>query len=233
MATSATLLPRVNARIWLRGVLAPLIMLPLIFLPAGTFEYWQGWVYLALNFGVVLTTIYALRGNAELIQERLKPGQGMKDFDKVYFGLTTPLYLGGVMLAAFDAARVHWSPSFPLWVYALSIALFVLGQGIFLWAKVVNKFFSSVVRIQTERGQTVCHSGPYQYVRHPGYAASAVWTLAAPLMLGSLWALIPAAISVLLLVWRTAQEDAVLRDELPGYAAYLQDVKYRLVPGVW
>lgn len=207
--------------------------MPLIFLPAGTLDYWQGWVYLFLNLGVVVATIFFLRRNPALIQERLKPGQGMKTFDKIYFAVSTPLYLGGVILAALDAGRFGWSPALPVWAYAVSIALFLVGQGIFLWAKVVNQYFSSVVRIQTERGHTVCRAGPYQYVRHPGYAASAAWTLAAPLILGSLWALIPAIISVVLLIWRTDKEDEVLQKELMGYSDYARAVKYRLVPRVW
>lgn len=224
---------KISARVWIRGLLAPLILIPLIFISAGTFEYWQGWVYFLLNVGVVLTTIYFLRNNPQLIEERLNPGQGMKRFDKVYFGLSTPLYLGGIILAALDAGRFGWGPELSLWVYVASIGLFVLGQGIFLWAKVVNQFFSSVVRIQSERGQAVCREGPYRYVRHPGYAGSIIWTLTAPLILGSLWALVPAAISVVLLVWRTDKEDAVLQKELAGYADYTQEVKYRLVPKVW
>jgi protein-S-isoprenylcysteine O-methyltransferase Ste14 len=231
-ATTATA-RRPGRQIWLRGLLAPLILVPLIFIPAGTLSYWQGWVYLALNLGVVFVTIYALRSNPELIQERLKPGKGMKRFDKVYFGLTTPLYLFGVILAALDAGRFNWSPPLPWWVYAVGIALFVAGQGIFLWAKVVNRFFSSVVRIQTERGHAVCRGGPYRYVRHPGYSGSLVWTLAAPLILGSVWALLPAVLSDALLIWRTAKEDETLRRELIGYSDYAGRVKYRLVPGIW
>lgn len=230
---SMTSTSRPGANVWLRGLLAPLILIPLIFFPAGTWEYWQGWVYLVLNVGVVFVTLYALRGDTELIQERLKPGQGMMRFDKFYFGLSTPLYLGGVVLASYDGGKFGWSPALPGWLYALSIALFVGGQAAFLWCKLTNRYFSSVVRIQTERGHTVCREGPYHYVRHPGYAVSSVWTLAMPLMLGSLWALIPAILSVALLVWRTGKEDAFLHKDLPGYAVYAQEVKYRLVPGIW
>lgn len=220
-------------KIVIRGLAGVLSLFVLVFVSAGTFDYWQGWLYIILNMGVILGTLFALRNNPQLIEERLAPKQGMKDWDMLYFALTTPLYLGGVILAAVDVMRFGWTPELPLWAYAAGIAFFLLGQAIFLWAKKTNAFFSSVVRIQIDRGQTVCREGPYQYVRHPGYVGSLVWTLAAPLLLGSVWALIPALISDLLLVWRTAKEDETLQRELPGYIAYAQQVKYRLVPGIW
>lgn len=224
---------QLGSRVVVRGAAGVLSLFVLVFVSAGTLDYWQGWLYILLNFGVIGVTLYLLRNNPGLIQERLNPKEGMKDWDKVYFALTTPLYLGGVILAGLDAGRFGWSPPLPLWVYAASCAVFILGQAIFLWAKRTNLFFSSVVRIQTDRGQTVCQQGPYRYVRHPGYVGSLLWTLAAPLILGSVWALIPAVLSDLLLIWRTSKEDETLQCELPGYAEYMQRIKYRLVPYVW
>jgi protein-S-isoprenylcysteine O-methyltransferase Ste14 len=101
------------------------------------------------------------------------------------------------------------------------------------WAESVNKFFEPTVRIQTDRGHTVIDSGPYALVRHPGYLAAGLLVLGLPLSLGSYWALVPAALSNVLLVVRTALEDRTLREELPGYKEYTQRVRYRLVPGVW
>jgi protein-S-isoprenylcysteine O-methyltransferase Ste14 len=98
---------------------------------------------------------------------------------------------------------------------------------------VSNKFFSTSVRIQMERDHTVASGGPYRYVRHPGYVGYIVSGFAAPLALGSLWALIPAAITLCLLVVRTALEDRTLQDELDGYREYAARVRYRLLPGVW
>ncbi len=97
----------------------------------------------------------------------------------------------------------------------------------------VNPFFEKTVRIQTERGHHVIDSGPYRYVRHPGYVGLFGWSLSAPLLLGSWWAFIPATLSVFALVIRTALEDQTLRDELAGYEEYVSRVHYRLIPGIW
>jgi protein-S-isoprenylcysteine O-methyltransferase Ste14 len=102
-----------------------------------------------------------------------------------------------------------------------------------LWAKRENKFFSSVVRIQKDRNQTVCKGGPYQYVRHPGYLGGLLYIIATPLLLGSFWGLIPVIIAVILLVIRTYLEDKTLQAELEGYKDYTNEVRYRILPGIW
>lgn len=204
-----------------------------LFIPAGGLDYWQGWVYLGLSLGVLLVTAWVLRDNPQLIRERLKPGAGTKTWDKAYFALSTPLYLVMLVVAGLDVGRFGWTGPLPAWLYALGVAFFLLGQAIFLWAKRVNSFFSAVVRIQTERGQTVCTEGPYRTIRHPGYLGGLLFGLSSPLVLGSLWALVPAALAAVLLVVRTALEDRTLQAELPGYTAYTVEVKHRLVPGIW
>ena len=98
---------------------------------------------------------------------------------------------------------------------------------------VVNPFFEKTVRIQTDRGHRVVDTGPYAYVRHPGYVGFLGWILAAPLLLASVWAIVPALISVVGLVIRTALEDRTLRAELPGYPEYAARVRFRLIPGMW
>ena len=113
------------------------------------------------------------------------------------------------------------------------VAVYLLGQAIFIWARTTNAYFSSVVRIQTERGQTVCREGPYRFVRHPGYVGGILFGLAGPMLLGSMWAVIPQAVAAMLIIWRTHMEDRTLQAELPGYAEYTREVKYRLLPGVW
>ena len=109
----------------------------------------------------------------------------------------------------------------------------MLGFGFGSWALVSNAFFATTVRIQDERGHTVVSDGPYQYVRHPGYAGWGLSWVVTPLMLGSLWALIPAGLGAIALVVRTALEDRMLKEELDGYQDYAQRVRYRLLPGVW
>ena len=99
--------------------------------------------------------------------------------------------------------------------------------------RVSNRFFSTMVRIQADRGQTVATAGPYRYVRHPGYVGYSVSFFGMALALGSLWALVPAVLMACLLVVRTALEDRTLQDELAGYTDYARQVRYRLLPGIW
>jgi len=174
-----------------------------------------------------------VRNNQELISERLKPGEGTKSWDKAYLGTSTVLFLVALVVACLDNGRFIWSPTLPLAVYVIATGLYILGNFFFIWAKTINRFFSSVVRIQTDRGQTVCQEGPYKRIRHPGYLGGMLYTGVTPLLLGSLWAMIPAAVMVVLLVIRASLEDKLLETELMGYREYKQKVKYRILPYIW
>lgn len=191
----------VMAQLVLRGLIAPVIIVVLLLLSAGRMDYWQGWVFMGLNMALLLVNVWAMRQNPELVQERLKPGEGMKGWDKLYFALTTTLYLALLVVAGLDVGRFGWTGDLPWGVYVVAVA--------------------------------VCRDGPYRYVRHPGYVGGLLYMLAGSLVLGSLWALGLQALACVLLVVRTALEDRALQQELPGYAAYAQQVKYRLLPGVW
>ncbi len=98
---------------------------------------------------------------------------------------------------------------------------------------VANAHFATVARVQADKGQTVCDTGPYQYVRHPGYLGAVFHSLAVPLILGSWWGLVAGGLAALFMVLRTALEDRTLHEELPGYTEYAQETRYRLVPGLW
>lgn len=213
----------------LGSTLIPAIM----FLLAGRIDYWQGWVYSALNILILGSTTVILWDKQDLIQERLDPGAGMKTWDKIYFIISTPLYFVTIVIAPLSVGRFRWESGAGVAIESLAIAIYVLGHSLFIWSKRTNKFFSSVVRIQTERGHVVCSDGPYRYIRHPGYLAGIMFGLATPLVLGSYYALIPAAVGAALLVVRTRMEDETLRNELPGYPEYQNRVKYRLLPGIW
>ncbi len=113
------------------------------------------------------------------------------------------------------------------------MAIFIPGAALFSWSMVVNPFFEKTVRIQTDRGHRVIDTGPYAFVRHPGYLGFVGWTLSAPLLLASAWAFVPAVLSVVGIVVRTALEDRTLQAELPGYPEYAARVRSRLIPGVW
>ncbi|MBP1661180.1 MAG: hypothetical protein H6P95_2372 [Candidatus Aminicenantes bacterium] len=136
-------------------------------------------------------------------------------------------------MAGGDARRRHWSSHPKAIVYALVLLVFLAGQALFLWAKRVNLFFSSVVRLQPDRGQTVCREGPYRFCRHPGYLGGLLFGLATPIVLGSYWALIPQGLAALLLIGRTFLEDRMLAKDLLWYSEYREAVPFRLIPGLW
>jgi protein-S-isoprenylcysteine O-methyltransferase Ste14 len=215
-----------------RAVLAPILMIALLFLLAGRWDYWQAWVYIFLN--VVTLTLMATLFTKDrgLIEERLNPKRGIKSWDRIYFSITGPLYFIALVVAGLDA-RFGWSGDLPAYIYWSSVALYLIGQAIFIWARYTNRYFSSVVRIQADRGQTVCEEGPYRYIRHPGYLGGFLFTVTMGLMLGSWWAFIPQLIAALMLIPRTILEDRTLQAELPGYQDYARETRYRLLPGIW
>ncbi|MBE0711215.1 MAG: isoprenylcysteine carboxylmethyltransferase family protein [Candidatus Aminicenantes bacterium] len=219
--------------VWTPGILGIVVMASLIFLSSGHLNYWEGWVYFGFNLVVFVVTARVLRNETGLIAERLNPGKGMKVWDKGYFLLSTPLYFAAVILAGIDAGRRHWTHGPPASLYVLAAVVYVGGQALFLWAKKVNPYFSSVARIQIERGQAVVREGPYRFCRHPGYLGGILFGLATPLVLGSYWALVPQGLAAVLLIVRTVLEDRMLKKELLWYTEYTSAVRFRLVPGVW
>jgi protein-S-isoprenylcysteine O-methyltransferase Ste14 len=230
--TTHTLSQKARTQMVLRAVLAPILMIGLLFLTAGTWHYWQAWVYFFINMIILVLMGTVLTPNSELVEERLHPKEGMKGWDKFYFAVTTPLYIIALVLAGLDQ-RFGWTTNMPLTIYWASVVIYILGQAIFQWARYTNQYFSSVVRIQADRGQTVCKAGPYKYVRHPGYVGGFLFTITVGLVLGSWYASIPQIIAAFMLVWRTAREDKTLQAELPGYKEFTRETKYRLLPGIW
>ncbi len=218
---------------WSRYAAGAVFMAGVLFLSSGRLGYWQGWVFLLVNLIFVALTARVLRNDFGLVAERLHPGRGMKWWDKGYFLFSTPLYGAAIVIAGIDAGRRHWSPDPKTGFYLTGLVLYISGQGLFLWAKKVNPYFSSVVRIQAERGQSVCREGPYRFCRHPGYLGGLLFGLSTPVILGSYWALVPQALAAVLLVGRTLLEDRMLTKDLLWYAEYRQAVRSRLLPGVW
>jgi protein-S-isoprenylcysteine O-methyltransferase Ste14 len=218
---------------WLRYATGTVFMAGVLFLSSGRLDYWQGWVFLLVNLIFVALRARALRNDLGLVAERLYPGKGMKWWDKGYFLFSTPLYGAAIVIAGIDAGRGYWSPDPGTALYVIGLVLYISGRALFLWSMKVNPYFSSVVRIQAERGQTVCREGPYRFCRHPGYLGGLLFGLSTPIILGSYWALIPQALAAVLLVGRTLLEDRMLTKDLLWYAEYRQAVRSRLLPGVW
>jgi protein-S-isoprenylcysteine O-methyltransferase Ste14 len=205
-----------------------------LFVPAGTLAWFKGWLFLFVMVGtIILVSLYLRRVNPEVIAARINRHQGTKRWDRLLVMVfILPTILATLIVAALDDGRYHWLPV-PWWVCVLGYALLIIGMVGVTWAESVNKFFEPTVRIQTDRGHEVIDNGPYAIVRHPGYVFICILIVGISLALGSLWALIPAVLSCLLLVVRTVLEDRMLLTELPGYMDYAQRVRYRLVPGVW
>jgi len=214
-------------------VLIVAFMAVMLFLSSGRLGWMWAWIFIGLNLiGVLINSTILLRYSPETIAERAK-AEGMKDWDKIISGLWAVTYYVLMLLVAGLDTRFGWTPPFALAIYFAGGIVFALGFAFFSWAMISNAYFAAVVRIQAERGQTVCNTGPYRFMRHPGYVGAIAQSLAAPLLLGSLWALIPGGVAALLMVARTALEDQTLHQELDGYREYARQVRYRLLPGIW
>jgi protein-S-isoprenylcysteine O-methyltransferase Ste14 len=214
-------------------LLAPLFVAVFLFLPAGTWAWAKGWLFIGVLAALsIIASLYLWRVNPDILAARINRHQGTEPWDKPVVGSLIVMWLATFPVAALDDERFHWLPV-PWEVCLLGYLLILVGMGISIWAEAVNKFFEPTVRLQTDRGQTVIDSGPYAIVRHPGYVGGMLFFVGTPLALGSLWALIPAVLASLLLVLRTKWEDETLQAKLPGYREYAQRVRYRLLPGVW
>ena len=211
-----------------------LLLAAILFLSSGRLDWVWAWVYLAsFVAGVGIFGILLYRKNPELIAERAEIREGTKRWDRVltfFYGILASVFLQ--LVAGLDK-RFGWSPALPVAAHLAGLALSLIGHALASWAMLENAYFAGTVRIQAGRGHTVCTSGPYRIVRHPGYTGWMVGLLTVPLLLGSLWSLIPGGLAVLLLVVRTVLEDRVLQEELDGYQEYAAQVRYRLVPGIW
>ncbi len=214
-------------------VLLP-ILAALLFIPAGRLDWLMAWILLGVYLaGLFATSLLAARIDPGLARERRKAPEGAKSWDKILINLSNLIFfLVMLPLAGLDR-RFGWSLQVHLAVQIIALGVFVLGYALVGWAMASNCFFSAIVRIQDDRGHAVASGGPYRYVRHPGYVGMITMLLVAPLVLGSLWALLPAGLTTLLYVVRTAMEDKTLHEELTGYAEYAQRVHYRLLPGIW
>ncbi|HZP77066.1 MAG TPA: isoprenylcysteine carboxylmethyltransferase family protein [Pseudolabrys sp.] len=200
-----------------------------LFASAGTLAIPLYWVYFAVIVAFSVLMLATLP--ADLIQERMRPG-GQKVPARLQ--LVSLLLFAHWVLAGLDRGRFHWSDSVPLWLRVVGLLLFAGGLGLFYWAMRVNRFFSSVARIQADRGQVVIDTGPYAVVRHPGYSAAVMLIIGSGLALCSWLAtalLIVAGLPMLFL--RAIGEDRMLHADLPGYRDYAQRVRWRMLPGVW
>lgn len=203
----------------------------ILFGVSGRLDWWQAWAWLGIVVAEYIILLFIL--DPELLVERAGRKQGAKKWDFLLAMFMAGLGNAIVLLIASLDKRFNWSFSVPLYLETVGIALVVAGGIAISWSMYSNKFFGPLVRIQKERGHTVCSFGPYRFIRHPGYLGAVLNFIGTPLMLGTLWAFIPAGLICIDIIIRTALEDRTLKEELKGYAAYSSKVKYRLFPGVW
>ncbi len=210
-----------------------LIQAAILFGASGRLNWRAAWAYLAIYLGMIaVNAMVLLPRDPELIAERGRIKEGAKDWDKVISVLYAVGGLGILAVAGLDV-RFGWLPQIARALQWAGVGILVVSWGLASWAMASNRFFSTVVRIQKDRGHTVVTSGPYQLVRHPGYVGGILSALGTALLLGSWWALVPAGLLVCVIVVRTALEDRTLQAELEGYKDYAGRVRYRLLPGVW
>jgi len=216
----------------IQGVLGMAFFVALVFVPAGTWNYWRGWLFLGV-FAASTTalTIYLAKHDSPLLERRLRAGpqHERKPAQRVIVTLVSIAFFAMVILPILDFRR--GVSRVPAWVSVVGNAIIVLSYlGIFRVIR-TNSWAASNVRV--EAGQQVVDTGPYAIVRHPMYAA-AIWLFVGiPLALGS-WRWVGLVIPFIpVLLWRLLNEEKVLTRDLPGYTEYMRRVRYRLVPGVW
>jgi protein-S-isoprenylcysteine O-methyltransferase Ste14 len=206
-----------------------------LFLPAGTLDWWPGWVFLGMfSAFTVSISIWLLKHDPGLMQERLNgfKQERRASWDNLILILAAVLWFTWLIVMPIDAVRFHWS-HIPLWLQVVGAALLLCSFYIFFLTYRENPYLSGAVRIQEDRGQKVISTGAYAIVRHPMYAGVLILVVGTDLLLGSWYGLIPGLTLVMVVAWRAVLEENLLRQELSGYTGYMARVKYRMIPHVW
>lgn len=199
------------------------------FWPAGRFNLPFFWAVLIAE---TLVSVIGIRFiSKDLIAERMRPrGEDRDRWGKTFIII---LYLLPITIAGFDVGRWHISDTVPLVLQIIGVLMVIAGYNGLCWGMHVNDFFSSAIRLQPDRGQRVINTGPYAIVRHPGYISAAVALIGQSLALGSWLSLLPVLPIIAICIRRTLLEEQMLSKDLPGYADYMQTVRYRWIPGIW
>ena len=202
----------------------------ILFISAWTIKWHWAWIFLSLGIIILIINLSVIP--VELMEERGKKKENVKKWDKISTSIITIPMLGIYIVSGLDY-RFGWSINLNILIHIAGLVFYFLGSMLFTWSMVSNKYFSTMVRIQIERGHEVAMGGPYKYIRHPGYVGFIVMVLATPLSLGTLYALLMSGITTILLIIRTSLEDKTLKNELDGYLEYSNKVKYKLIPFIW
>jgi protein-S-isoprenylcysteine O-methyltransferase Ste14 len=219
-------------RSFLTSFVATILFVAIVLVSAGRVTLWQAWVYGGISLALNLAQRLILRERPELARERARPHPDARRWDKVLLGLGLVLTLAMLVTAGLEF-RYSSIPSLSLVAFGVGVVLNLTGAFFFLWALRENRFFSALVRRQSDRGHAVCTTGPYRVVRHPGNLGMIIGTLGFPLLFRAVWSFVPAGIAVVVLLLRTGLEDAYLTAALDGYREYRKRTRFRLVPGLW
>ena len=230
-AQTKRMTPRTLVRLIFVVAVFPLI--PMII--SGQWDWWEAWTYAVVSIlGFGASRALAARQHPDILEERARSMdlEDAKPWDKI---LAPGLAFGSLLILIIAGLDRLFAWTFPFMMITKIIAFIVIILGYLLgsWALIENQFFSGVVRIQKDRGHRVVSTGPYRFIRHPGYAGTMWVFLTTPVLLDSGWAFLPALFLIGILILRTALEDQTLQEELPGYKQYAQKTKFRLVPGLW
>jgi protein-S-isoprenylcysteine O-methyltransferase Ste14 len=224
-------LPSLNARAWRALAVLAVVMGLLLFVPAGTVQYWQAWVYLSLFTASALTTLYLMNTDPALLERRMSGGPmaEKRPAQKFIMLCTSVGFVGLLVVPALDH-RFGWCAVPPARVVAGDV---LVAIGFSLIARVYRENTFTSATIEVAENQKVISTGPYAMVRHPMYASGLLYLVGTPLALGSYWGLVPVAAMMPCLMWRLIDEERFLATNLPGYTEYQKRVRYRLVPFVW
>jgi protein-S-isoprenylcysteine O-methyltransferase Ste14 len=228
---SKTISPRTVVQLLLFIIIVP--FLPLLI--SQQWDWWEAWVYAIIAIlGFAISRFLAAQRHPDLLAERARflQHEDAKPWDK-YLSPLVGLGGGLIPLVAGLDALFEGSTPFSQSVKILALVIILVGYTLASYALIVNRFFSGMVRIQSDRDHKVVSSGPYRWMRHPGYAGALLTYLATPFFLDSRWSFLPVIFITIILVIRTSLEDKVLQDELTGYRDYAKRVRYRLLPGIW
>jgi protein-S-isoprenylcysteine O-methyltransferase Ste14 len=219
-----------------KAIFFVVLLAAILFGSSGRVDWVSAWVFL-LSYGVMMLIASALfiAKSPGLIDERLhvRERDNIEPWDRRLTQFAAVIGPFAIWIVAGLDERNGWSADLSPALQLIGLAMVIIGQSITNWAMLENRFFSALVRIQEERGHSVIDSGPYAVVRHPGYVGAILFDVGSALLLDSAWALVPAIFTLIVLVIRTAREDAVLHEKLAGYAEYAQRTRYRLLPGIW
>jgi protein-S-isoprenylcysteine O-methyltransferase Ste14 len=202
----------------------------ILFVSAGHINWRWAWVYIIIYFLYIIINASILP--KELLAERGKSKDNVKNWDKTLNKINILPGLGLILVSGLDE-RFSWSADLNVGLHIAGLIIYISGSVLFSWSMAANSYFSTLVRIQSDRDHKVATGGPYRFVRHPGYTGFILSSLGVPLILGSFWAFIPAGVTAILFIIRTKLEDETLNRELNGYKEFSEKTKYKLIPAIW